>query len=419
LCIIAISGENYYWFMVFDMRIAFIVDEFPQQVGSFISDQICYAAEMGHEVTVVAHRLPKEFVKGQTAYEKFHGTVRYFAIPDSKWLRLLKALFLFFRYFPSSPWHIIQSLNIFMYGEYALSLRLIFWIVPFLNTHYDILHCHYGPNGTIGVFLKRMGFTDKVITTFHGYDILLAREKGKDIYRELVNNGDCFLSISEYNYRNLIQFGADPKKIVNHPIGIDTSLFSFSPPLPSQELIVITVARLHEVKGLDYGIRVFDYLRTTTPSLKMKYHIVGDGPLREELQELVRNLNREESVRFLGAMSQGQVAEQLKRSHIFMLTSNTEALPIVLMEALAVGLPVVSTAVGGIPELIIDGVTGYLVPPGDLHALAKKLHYLAEHQELWPSLGKQGRELIEEKHNLASLNKRLIEIYNNVLHGSI
>ena len=401
------------------MRIAFIVDEFPQQFGSFITSQINGISKMGHEVTVIAHRLPEEFCKGQATPDDFHGTVRYFAIPDIKIVRLLKFLYLFFRFLPISPRRIIQSLNFFRYGEYALSLRLFFWVVPFLGTRYDILHCHYGPNGTIGVFLKRMGFTDKVITTFHGYDILLAREKGEHIYRELFHDGDCFLSISEYNYRSFIQFGADPKKIIPHPIGIDTSLFSFSPPQPSQELIVITVARLQEVKGLDFGIRAFDHLRITAPSLKIKYHIVGDGPLSEELEKLVSNLHLDKDVIFLGAISQSQVAEELKRSHIFMLTSNSEALPVSLMEALAVGLPVISTAVGGIPELIIDGVTGFLVPPRDPKALAEKLRYVAEHQGLWTSLGQEGRKLVEKKHNLAALNKRLVQIYENVLRGSV
>ena len=93
-----------------------------------------------------------------------------------------------------------------------------------------------------------------------------------------------------------------------------------------------------------------------------------------------------------------------------------EGIPVVLMETMAMGLPIISTLHSGIPELVQDGISGYLVPERDVDALAEKLNYLIEHPELWSEMGKAGRAFVEENFNIDKLNDRLVEIFQSLLH---
>ena len=94
-----------------------------------------------------------------------------------------------------------------------------------------------------------------------------------------------------------------------------------------------------------------------------------------------------------------------------------EGIPVAIVEALAWGLPVLSTLHSGIPEVIQDGESGFLVPERDTEALAEKLEYLIEHPELWPEMGRKGRKYVEEHYDIDKLNDRLVEIYQRLLNG--
>ena len=108
----------------------------------------------------------------------------------------------------------------------------------------------------------------------------------------------------------------------------------------------------------------------------------------------------------------------------FILASSTsrdgdmEGIPVVLMEAQACGMPVVSTLHSGIPEVVLDGESGVLVPEGDVDALTERLQYLVEHPELWPEMGRRGRKLVEQKYDIKMLNSRLVRIYEALLNDN-
>ena len=123
----------------------------------------------------------------------------------------------------------------------------------------------------------------------------------------------------------------------------------------------------------------------------------------------------------LGPKPQHQVIQILNRAHILLAPSVTdkngdqEGIPVVLMEALAIGLPIVSTQHSGIPELIQDTVTGFLVPERDVEALFDKLKYLVKHPEMWLEMGRHGRNYVQEHYDINKLNDRLVEIYQGLL----
>jgi colanic acid/amylovoran biosynthesis glycosyltransferase len=181
---------------------------------------------------------------------------------------------------------------------------------------------------------------------------------------------------------------------------------------------ILTVARLTEKKGVEYGIRaVANALGKGQP---IEYTIAGDGALKNKLQALIGELEVGDSVRLVGWKSQDKVAALLENSHILLAPSVTtdggdeEGIPGVIMEAFAHGLPVVSTVHAGIPEIVKDGESGFLVPERDIDTLTEKLLALTEEPSLRSRMGRQGREFVGGHCNIERLNDRLVETYQKL-----
>jgi len=164
-------------------------------------------------------------------------------------------------------------------------------------------------------------------------------------------------------------------------------------------------------KGLDYAIKAVHILVKKYPNLQ--YLIIGDGRLRKELQDLIETLGLERHISLVGLKTPDEVIKLLETSHIFILPSVTrnaqEGIPNALKEAMAMGIPVVSTYHAGIPELVENGITGFLVPEKDEHALADKIEFLIEHTEIWNSIVLAGRRFVEKHFEREKENKKLIE----------
>lgn len=406
------------------MRIAFIVDTFPGLSETFILNQITGLLGLGHEVDVYAYyrRNTLKIHEEVKMYDLLNRTY-YPEAPAIKSWPKFKAILLIIINFHKNPLAILKSLYVFKYSKDALRLKLLpVCLRHFKKNSYDIIHCHYGPNGNLGVLLKELGaIKGKVVTTFHGYDIRRGLKYGAGTYAHLRDRGDCFLSISKYNRVQLEKFGFDSSKIIDHEVGIDLDRFPFrwdkenTPPNHREHIKILTVARLIREKGLEYGIRSIHELLTNNPNLNVQYSIIGEGILREQLKELVAELNLVDVVRFLGEADQAEISKQMQEAHIFLLPSIGEALPVVLMEAQATGLPVVATDVGSVAEIVADGKSGFLVSAQDVIGLANKLEYLIKHPEIWPEMGRCGRKIVEERYDIKKLNQRLVKIYNALL----
>jgi colanic acid/amylovoran biosynthesis glycosyltransferase len=408
------------------MKIAFIVGGFPSLSETFILNQITGLLDLGYEVEIFSEFNPKE-KKVHSDVEKYRLKDRVYyilPIPYNKIKRILKAFFLIIKNFHKAPLKILKSLNVFEYGKAALSLRLLYFLSPFLDKNFDILHSHFGPNGIIGIYLKKIGISGKYITSFHGYDVSsFVINNGNNVYKRLFLNGDLFLPVSNYWKRKLIKLGCNEKKIIIHHMGINLEKFKFfEGKKQSEETIrILTVGRLVEKKGHEYAIKAIS--KIVKKYNKIEYIIAGEGSLRNELEELVEDLHIKRYVKFLGAVEQKEVLKLYQQAHIFVLPSVTasngdqEGIPVVLMEAQAAGLPIISTYHTGIPEGVLDGKSGFLVPERDVDALTEKLEYLIEHPEIWPDMGQYGRKFIEEHYDMNKLNRRLVEIYQNLIEG--
>lgn len=172
---------------------------------------------------------------------------------------------------------------------------------------------------------------------------------------------------------------------------------------------VLFVGRLAAVKGAPLLLRAFAAVSGDHPEAELA--IVGDGPDRAELERLAASLGVTARVAFLGYQPQEAVAEELSRSDLLVLPSFAEGVPVVLMEAMAAGLPVIASRVAGVPELVEDGTSGFVTPPGDLETLIDRLGRLLSDPALRRRMGTAGRAKVEAEFDLEKEVRRLAGYY--------
>lgn len=415
------------------MKIAFVVGSFPVISETFIINQIIGLIERGNTVDIycMENGSVNDDVKVHPDVEKYQMlqfTHNQPIIPENYLWRLIKALGLIITNFHKSPLVILRSLNFFQYGKLAASLRLLYLTVRVLaSPNYEIIHCQFGTFALLAMILRDIGaIKGKLITTFRGYDIsLFVKQNGEDVYNSLFTQGDFFLTNCEFFRNKAIKLGCEPHKIVVHGSGIDCSRFPLKVRYPhaDHKIRIATTGRLIEKKGIEYAIRAVAQVIKIYPNIE--YNIIGDGKLREELQQLIHTLQIADQVKILGWKTQPEIIEILDRTDIFIAPSvtakdgNQDAPVNTLKEAMLMGLPVIATTHGGIPELVKDGISGFLVPERDAHAIAEKLTYLIEHPEIWPAMGQAGHTDVEKNYDINKLNDELMLIYRQVIHNDL
>ncbi len=173
---------------------------------------------------------------------------------------------------------------------------------------------------------------------------------------------------------------------------------------------VLFIGRLDAVKGVPVLLEAFAALRKGAPEARLS--LVGDGPHRAALEAQAAAAGLADTVRFTGYLTQEAVTAELAAHDILVLPSFAEGVPVVLMEAMASRLPVIATRVGGVAELVEDGVSGFLVPPGDPATLAERLGRLLDDPELCRRMGAAGRTAVEDRHDVRREAARLAALFS-------
>jgi colanic acid/amylovoran biosynthesis glycosyltransferase len=310
-----------------------------------------------------------------------------------------------------------RSLNIFRYGRDALSLKLLFWTVRLAETEsrFDVIYCHFGTVGRTGAFLREIGVIEgTLVTAFHGVDVSASLRQDPGLYRHLFAHGEAFLPISRHWGKRLQAHGCDPDRIIVHHMGVDITRFRYRPRQPAGATRLLTVGRLVEKKGLVYALQAVRLARER--GVRLRYTIVGDGPLRQSLEALAGELRIKEIVTFTGWYDQSDVVRQMYAHDVLVAPSVTdrigdqEGIPVTLMEAMATGMPVISTRHSAIPELVTDGESGILVAEGDVEGLAGAIERLARDPATRTSMGRSGQSVVEAEFNACVLNQRLLAL---------
>jgi len=367
--------------------------------------QIDYFVKKGYEVDIY----PIHLLLDNPLLKKYKNVIGF----SSDLARLVSFPYYFLRHFLFSPVTLIRSLSVRKHGDSARNFKLFYISIFFIaRRKYDVLMCHFGNTGNLGAFVKRHIDPDiRLICMFHGTDIRSGIVEGGAIYSDLFAEANEILSISSYNQQHLERFGAP--NIRHHSVGVDVDVFKKTNCIkpPGTPVHILTVARLVWEKGYKHAFDAVKLLKEKYEQHSFIYHIVGDGPLREELQQYVRQRGLSDVVIFEGKLFGEEVHKHYRDADLFLLPSIAEALPVVVMEAQAYQIPVVATDVGSVHEEIDDGRTGFLVPPGNSGEIAKKIDWLLRHREKWADMGKNGREKIKKEFNINRLNTELENIF--------
>ena len=283
-----------------------------------------------------------------------------------------------------------------------------------------LIHLQTGAEASFGLRLKARSRLP-LVTSFLGPDATSLPRRRPHAYGRLFAEGDLFLACSEATRKRLLELGCPDERLRVHHLGVDVDRIPYVERVPAEDgpVHILLVGRMVERKGLTYALQAFANVHRYQRQAILT--IIGDGPMRQAMESLVRELNLGPAVRLLGGQPRDVVLSEMERAHLYIQPSVTtadgdeEGIPVALMEAMASGLPVVATWHAGIPEIVADGRSGYLVSERNSHALAERLRYLVEHPEKWDSFGRAGRAIVEERFNLRRQVARLEEQYDEVL----
>ncbi len=275
----------------------------------------------------------------------------------------------------------------------------------------QLLHAHFATQSALTAMLVSELTGVPFSFTAHAYDLFIANtgtpgEALANRIKVLVKHAAVVITISDFNKQYIIQnIGEElAYKIKVIHCGIDSERFVPVKRNHSDAMTLLCVGRFVEKKGHEFLLRAFEKIANALPNAKLR--LVGDGPLKPAMMNLCRELDLEQRVYFLGAATSELVLMEMKRADIFVLHSITsadgdmEGIPVSLMEASATGLPVIATRHSGIPELVIEGVTGLLTDEKDIESLAGSIMNLAESVDLRERLGNAGKFYVARKYNL-------------------
>jgi colanic acid/amylovoran biosynthesis glycosyltransferase len=338
------------------------------------------------------------------------------------------------------PWHSVHALgNLSLAGRAAN--RVARWrtgMYPFfrgvaLRERPALLHAHFGHVGGLARTLAReLGVP--YLVSFYGVDMWRHRDGAaglSDTYRVLFRDGAGFVAEGPAAAQRLVELGCPPEKVFVHRLGIDPAEVAFSErrPEPAGPLRVLMAARFVEKKGLAYGVEGFCRAAAREPRLALTVVGGARGRSREEAQvaaevrATVARHKMEDRVRFTGFVPLPKLAELTRTHHLLMHPSIHAASgdaegghPVVLTQAAATGMPMLGTRHCDLPEVVVHGETGWLVPERDAGAIAAALLDFAARPEALPEYGRCARALVEAKYD--ARRDTLDQVYHSVLDGS-
>jgi len=293
----------------------------------------------------------------------------------------------------------------------------------------NLLHAHFGPDAiTAAPIAQLLGLP--LIVTLHGYDINIRPQWWKSgnggkamrgyprALLKLAARPDVhFVAVSNAIRQQAILYGISPQKISTHYIGVDVSrIRPGCVPIPQRRQRLLFVGRLVEKKGCEYLLRAAQIVKSHMPGLELV--IVGDGPLRSGLERLSDELDIGAS--FMGALSPADVKGELDRAQLLCLPSihaqngDAEGFGLVLLEAQAAGVPVISSARGGAEEGIAHGITGFQVEEGRIGALADRISEILTNPVKAAAMGKAGRDFVSSRFDIRQCTQSLECLYDKI-----
>ena len=347
-------------------RVAYVVNTFPKLSETFIANELAELQRRGVEVLILSLRPPTEGLRHEIVTE---AALLQRTVDD-----------------PASFSAVLRE-----FGP-------------------EIVHAHFATDPAAAACELAAELRIPFTFTAHGHDIY--RRPPADFARRAARAA-AVVTVSRANARFIVEcLGVPAAHVRVIASGVDTERFRpngapVSPPM------IVCVARLVPVKNLGLLLEACALLRSR--GLEFRAVLVGDGRARAELEATCERLELAGTCELVGAATQQRVASFWQRATVAALTSDSEGMPVSLMEAGACGVAAVATAVGGVPELVDDGITGLLVPAGDAPALAAALERILCDQELAARLGAAARRKVEQSFSIAGQVDRLLSLWAEVV----
>lgn len=370
LCIFTISYTQ-------QKKILLVVHKFPKLTETFILSQIKGFLQEGYELSIISR-------------EKDETLIIHQDIIDYKLLKCTK----YIDFYDTKNYDILHNMIL----------------------EHDIVYCQYDRIGCVFADIKqRKNYTAKLVVCVRGWPMEGNRmQKEPQKYAILFKEADIILPVCNYFKNELIKYGCPSEKIIVHHSAIDCEKIKYKKRDSAKKIIdIISVARLIESKGIDQGIKAIANLIYRYPNIR--YTIIGGGKLYDSLKNLIKYLNMNKNIILLGWQPHNIIIKKLYEADIFLHPSTgCEGIPNAIMEAMAVGLPIVSTNVNGIPEIVNHGQNGFIVKPKMKDELVDALKLLIGNKKLRLTMGLNGRSYVEKEHNINLENKKLIKLFEKL-----
>ncbi len=399
------------------ISLAYLCGEYPRATDTFIQREVAALRRAGLTVETIAVRRPSLREQGTAEQEEERRRTHYL-LPSPPWRLLADHLGLVWQ----GPGRYLRAIRLALGvrapGVRALIYQLFYFaeagMVAARMRRLGLRHVHnHAPDSSGYVAMLAAELADLSYSmTIHGFGILA--EPGRWRLREKIEQALFTICISDYArsqamlwsqrscwpHLHVVHCGIEPHSVTaRHHEGRGQRL--------------LYVGRFDHVKGLPLLLEAFATLAGDDPALHLD--MVGDGPERQDLLAMVAELGLQERITFHGYHSQAQLQDDYDRADLFVLTSFVEGIPVVLMEAMAQGVPVVAPRITGVPELVDDGVNGLLYTPGVVEQLVARCEKVLADPDLRNSCAAAARKTVQHHFNLDSETSRLAEIMQHYL----
>ena len=325
------------------------------------------------------------------------------------------------------PKNILQSRLAKVQIPFFIAAEFTYTLLKLRKLKADVIHAHWSvPQGLTGILCKKF-LKIPCVTTIHGTDVFGLRSQLLQALNAMVISSSDVCTANSGSTARLARNMSKSKNIRVVPMGVDLDLFQRSSEVEllrsryrCDGKVVLFVGRLIDLKGVNYLIKAVPKVIVRFPEVKLL--IIGSGPQKDRLVHLTKQLGIERHISFIGAVSQKSLIKFYSLAHLLVLPSivnnagETEGLGVVLIEAMACGLPVIGSDVGGIPDLIKDGKTGLLVKQKDPDLLAEKINMILSTSDLKQRLIDNGYKMVKENFSWDIIADKFVEIYRDVLN---